>query len=298
MPSLSILIELYSTHQKFQFRRNATSIFTKPQRQVWPFWEIMKSFFNDFGQLEKKFMISRTGPSHCNIPFKFVHIPPHHLSLCFTHMSLRSKRCSPRLNVFLFQTKKKKISHGKDENKMSHATKGRTWKETWNSSFLFAAGCNVLLHIRSWERKVRMCPFCSMARHIQCWNQSIGLPQCWNPPFPQPGRQCQKKKKKKNKLNFAMLQHRQAKALYQNYAMLQVTANSDHRQSSHGEVKLECLQQIGQKHASFTWSHQTEVFSSLTQKRRNLLYLAGPLLVYTKPCFIVTKMISWGKPGI
>lgn len=197
MPSLSILIELYSTHQKLQFRRNATSIFTKPQRQVWPFWEIMKSFFNDFGQLEKKFMISRTGPSHCNIPFKFVHIPPHHLSLCFTHMSLRSKRCSPRLNVFLFQTKKKKISHGKDENKMSHATKGRTWKETWNSSFLFAAGCNVLLHIRSWERKVRMCPFCSMARHIQCWNQSIGLPQCWNPPFPQPGRQCQKKKKKK-----------------------------------------------------------------------------------------------------
>lgn len=82
-------------------------------------------------------------------------------------------------------------------------------------------------------------------------------PKYWTPPMLKPPisparAAVSEEKKKKNKLNFAMLQHRQAKALYQNYAMLQVTANSDHRQSSHGEVKLECLQQIGQKHASFT----------------------------------------------
>lgn len=57
---------------------------------------------------------------------------------------------------------------------MSHALKGHIWRKLKPvaSSSLQAAEC---CHIQGVERKIWMWPFCSMARHIQCWNQSPGL---------------------------------------------------------------------------------------------------------------------------
>lgn len=49
------------------------------------------------------------------------------------------------------------------------------------------------------------------------------------------------------RLNSAVLQQSVKK-----YLMLQVTANSDHRQSYHSEVKLRFLHQIKQKHTRVT----------------------------------------------
>lgn len=76
-------------------------------------------------------MISGTRPFHQVIPLKFVHLPFHHLSLCFTHVLLRDKKCSQGLKSFFYprpkgSKKKKKKSGGKDDHKVSHAAKGRT----------------------------------------------------------------------------------------------------------------------------------------------------------------------------
>lgn len=122
------------------------------------------------------------------------------------------------------------------------------------SSSLLAAMC---CHIQGVETGKRECLLSApQPSTSNVKSKVLDSPSAPTLHFPSQGCSC----RRKTKLNFAMLQHTWAKALHQKYVMSQVTANLDHRQSSHSEVKLECLQQIRQKHASFTWNHQTDVF--------------------------------------
>lgn len=160
-------------------------------------------------------------------------------------------------------------------------------------SSLQAAMC---CHIQGVETgKVRMSPFWSTARHMQCQNQSPGLPQFSHSPFPQPGLQLQKK----NQIKFFYASAHVSKS----FASKNTWCCKWRQTWTTGEVltvkwNLNVFRRSGQNMPASLQIIRQTFFSSLTQERRNLLYLPIPLLVYTKPCITVARMISPGKPGI
>lgn len=168
---------------------------------------------------------------------------------------------------------------------MSHAVKGHIWKKLKpTASSSQAAVCCHIQGVESMNVSPQPGPFSAGTKVLDS--------PCAHTPFPQFRAAVAEVKSGKILPCFSTDKW---KLCVKKYLVLQVTANSDHRQSPHSEVKPRFIHQIKQKHTRVTWSHQTDIFSSLIQERTNLLFLPGPLLVYTKPCTPVTKMTSWGK---
>lgn len=109
------------------FKRDAT----KTQHQLWDFWEA--------GDYKKLLSVTLRNWRKGSWFLVQAHIIGTSLLNLFTHHSitpilhtpsLRGKRCSSWLKSFYFRQKRCWKLRGKDEHKMSHAGKGRIWKET------------------------------------------------------------------------------------------------------------------------------------------------------------------------
>lgn len=204
MPSRTTSMKLFPTHQKVQLRRNATEIFTKPQHQIWDFWEVKdyEKLLSWLWETGEKFMISGTRPFHQVIPLKFVHLPFHHLSLCFTHVLLRDKKCSQGLKSFFYprpkgsKKKKKKNQVAKMITKWVMLQKDapeRKPKAATSSLLQAAMTYRIQAERGKWVR-----PFCCTSRVETKARDSPSAPTLH---FPSPG--CSYRRK--NKLPFALL---------------------------------------------------------------------------------------------
>lgn len=154
-------------------------------------------------------MISGAGPYHWDIPLKFVHTSLHHLYIAHT-IPQRQEMFFAAKEFFILDKKDVGNYVAKMDTKWVMLEKDASERKVKPaaSSLSQAAVC---CHKREIEREVWTCPFCSVARHIQCWNQSPGLSLCSHSTSPVWAAVAEVK----SNLNSAMLQHRRTKALYQ-----------------------------------------------------------------------------------